>query len=43
MLSVVNTLVEQMSFRLDRDSSWFVSLEKALDGVTAPIASWLSQ
>jgi len=40
MTSVVNTLVEQMSFRLDRDSSWFVPLENALDGVMAPIASW---
>lgn len=40
MDSVTDSLLEQMHFRLDKDSSWFVPLEKALDGVTAPIASW---
>ena len=40
MDSVIEALVEQMSFRLDDDSSWFVPLEKALKGVTAPVAAW---
>lgn len=40
MTSLINTLEEQMNFRLDSDSSWFTPLEEALDGVTAPVASW---
>jgi hypothetical protein len=40
MDTVINVFLEQMSFRLNSDSSWFVPLEQALNGVTAPIAAW---
>lgn len=40
MDAAINLLLEQMSFRLDSNSSWFVPLGQALDGVTAPIAAW---
>ena len=40
MTTVIDLLSEQMRQRSNSDSSWFVSLNTALDGVTASIASW---